>query len=101
MPERWQKKKEKNMKNIESKKLPKFKSLDKLVEFFDNNDLGEYMDNMPEADFEINIKKRTHLFTLDDDLAQKITEIAKLKHISSESLIDSWLKEKIQEQANG
>lgn len=37
----------------ESKKLPNFKTLDELVDFFDNNDLGEYIDNMPEVHFDI------------------------------------------------
>jgi len=40
-----------------SKKLPNFKTLDELVEFFDNNDMGEYIDNMPKVYFEVNIKK--------------------------------------------
>lgn len=81
-----------------SKKLPRFGSLDELVKFFDTHDIGEYWDDMPEAHFEVDIKKRTHLFTLDAELESKLTEIAKLRRISSERLINVWLKEKIQEQ---
>lgn len=82
-----------------SQKLPKFNSLDKLVEFFETHDMGEYWDEMPETRFEIDIKKRTHFFPLDADLAEKLNEIAKKKKTPSEVLIKSWLKEKILEYA--
>jgi hypothetical protein len=78
--------------------LPHFRSLDELVKFFDTHDLGEYWDEMPEAHFEVDIKRRTHLFALDAELADKLTEIAKSRQMSSGSLLNAWLKEKIQEK---
>ncbi|MGH7902093.1 MAG: CopG family antitoxin [Thermodesulfobacteriota bacterium] len=78
-----------------SKRLPSTISLDELVEFFENRDMGEYWDYMPEAHFDIEIKKRTHLVAIDEKIANKLTEIAKSKRVSSEVLINSWLKEKI------
>ena len=80
------------------KKIPRFKSLDKLIKFFETHDMGEYWEKMPEAHFEVNIKKKRHLFSLDTELESKLTEIAKLKHVSSQKLINVWLKEKLQEQ---
>ncbi|MBI5756409.1 MAG: hypothetical protein HZA12_07285, partial [Nitrospirae bacterium] len=70
----------------------------RLVKFFDTHDLGEYWDAMPEAHFEVDIKKRTHILALNAELAGKLTEIARSRHISLEELADTWLKEKIQEQ---
>lgn len=81
-----------------SKPLPKFSSLDELVEFFETHDLGEYWDQMPEAHFDIDIKRRTHIFALDEDLAERLTAIAKAKRIPSETLINVWLREKLLEQ---
>ncbi len=80
-------------------KIPDFRSLDELLEFFDSHDLGEYWDQMPEANFEVDIKRRTHLFALDADLASELTTIAKSRQMSSEALINTWVKEKILEQA--
>ncbi len=80
-------------------KMPKFGSLDELVKFFDTHDLGEYWDQMPEAHFDVDLKKRTHLFAIDQELAEKLTQIAKDKQISSEELINSWVREKILGQA--
>jgi hypothetical protein len=81
------------MAKSKSKKLPKFESLDKLVEFLETHDTSEYWDQMPEVHFDIDIKKRTHLVALDEDLANEVTEIAKSKKTSSEALINSWIKE--------
>lgn len=80
------------MARSKSNSLPKFSSLEELVEFFDTHDMGEYWDSMPEAHFEINI------FALDEDLAERLTAIAKAKHVPSERLINTWLKEKLFEQ---
>lgn len=79
--------------------VPHFRSLDELVEFFDTQDMGDYLKEMPEAKFDVNIKRRTHLFALDAELAGKLTEIAKSKQTSTELLINAWLKEKIQQKA--
>jgi hypothetical protein len=81
-----------------SKHMPKFSSIDELVEFFETHDLGEYWDQMPEAHFDIDIKRRTHIFAIDEDLADRLTEVAKAKRIPSETLINVWLREKLLEQ---
>ena len=50
---------------------------------------------MQEADFDIKIKRRKHLVAIDEELVPKLNEIAKSKRVSSEKLINTWLKEKI------
>jgi hypothetical protein len=42
-----------NMARNESKNLPPFGSLDELVEHFDAHDWGDYLEQMPQADFEV------------------------------------------------
>ena len=74
------------------------KSLDELVEFFETNDMGEDWDQMPEAHFDVNIKRRKHLVAIDEELADKLTKIARSKRVSSETLINNWLKEKVSSQ---
>jgi hypothetical protein len=86
------------MAKSKSKPLPRFRALDELVEFFDSHDWGDYLDQMPEVNFEVDIKSRTHLFALDIELASKLTEIAKSRKVPSEALINAWLREKILEQ---
>jgi len=81
-----------------SRPMPKFTSLDKLVEFFDTHDMGEYWDDMPEVHFDVDIKRRTHLFAIDEDLAERVTAIARAKKIPSKTLVNDWLQEKVLEQ---
>jgi hypothetical protein len=57
--------------------------------------MGDYWEKMPEAHFDVNIKRRKHLVALEEDIVDKLTEIAKSKKVSSESLINAWLKDKI------
>jgi CopG antitoxin of type II toxin-antitoxin system len=77
--------------------LPPTDSLADLVEFFDTHDMGEYWDRMPEGDFDIDLRRRKHLVTLEADLARKVAKIARSRHVSSESLINSLLREKLAE----
>lgn len=79
------------------KNLPKFDSLDELVDFFDEHDLGDYLDQMPEAHFDVDLKQRTHLFAIDEDLSTRLSEIAKAKQVPAETLINTWLREKLLE----
>jgi hypothetical protein len=83
------------MKENESQKLPPFTSIDELVEFFDTHDMGDYLDELPEVHFDVDIKKRTHLVAIDEEIVSKLSEIARLKQIPAEALVNSWLREKI------
>jgi hypothetical protein len=78
-----------------SKKLPSFASLDELVEFFDTHDMGEYEEALPEAHFEVDLKRKRHLVAIDEELNNRLTEIAEQERTPAETLVNSWLKEKI------
>lgn len=80
---------------IENKEMPKFDSIEALTEFFDKNDLGDYLENLPEADFDVNLEKRTYFVAVDEDLSHKLSEIARREHLSSGQIVNSWLREKL------
>ena len=81
-----------------SHNLPPHASLEELVEFFDEHDMGDYLEQMPEAHFDVAIKRRAHLVAIDEELADKLDEIAKERQIPAEALVNAWLKEKILSQ---
>ena len=83
------------MAKSKSATLPKFNSLDELMGFFDTHDMGEYWERMPEASFDISIKRRKHLVAIDEEIVPKLNEIAKSRKISPEKLINTWLKERL------
>jgi hypothetical protein len=78
-----------------SKKLPQFNSNQELVEFFETHDLGEYEGELPEAYFDVDIKRNHYLVSVDGYLMSKLLEVAKEQQVSVEMLLDSWLKEKL------
>lgn len=55
------------LRDVVDKLLPQVTSLDKLVEFFETHDMGDYWASLPEAHFEIDIRRKTQLFVLDDE----------------------------------
>ncbi len=78
-----------------SHNLPHHSSLDELVEFFDTHDMGDYVEQLPEASFDVDIRRRLHLVAIDEELVGELNEIAKTQQIPAESLVNLWLKEKI------
>lgn len=87
------------MKENKGTALPKFKSVSELVNFADTHDMGDYLEKMPVARFDVGIKTRKHVFTLDEKISQKVTRIAKAKKIPSETLLNLWIREKVLKKA--
>ena len=83
------------MRENDSQTLPRFASLDDLVEFFDTHDMGEYEAALPESRFDVSLKRKTHLVAIDEEVSNRLTEIAEQERMPAESLVNSWLKEKL------
>ena len=78
-----------------SQTLPAFASLDELVEYLDRYDLGDYLAQMPEVHFEVNLQRRTHLIAIEEDLINKLAAIARQEQMPAETLVNKWLGEKV------
>ena len=83
------------MAKSKAKRLPRSKSVNELVEFFDEHDMGDYWDRLPKAEFEVKIRTRKHLIAIDEKIIPSINQIAKSKRVTSAKLINKWLREKI------
>jgi CopG antitoxin of type II toxin-antitoxin system len=73
----------------------RFKSVAEAAEFWDNHDLADYWDLTREASFEVDIQRRVFLTALEPGLAKKLTECAHKQGVSTETLINIWLTEKL------
>jgi hypothetical protein len=80
-----------------SAKHPQFESLDGLVDFFETHDLGDYLDQMPETQFDVDLQRKARLFALDADISDRLIEVARAKNVSAETLINIWLRAKLLE----
>jgi len=76
--------------------LPKFKSLEEEVEFWETHDLTDYRDYWQEVkDVKIDLAPRR--LRLEDELAQQINKLAHQRGVSSETLVNLWLQQKLAE----
>jgi hypothetical protein len=74
-----------------------FKSIEEAAEFWDSHDLADYWDLTQEAHFEVDIQRRLFLTALEPELAKKLTACARKRGVSTETLINTWLSEKVTE----
>ena len=71
------------------------KDVKELVDFFDTHDMGEYESQMPEVEFEIDLKRDHYLVSVDGRLMSQLLEAAQGQQVSVELLVDAWLKKKL------
>jgi hypothetical protein len=82
--------------------IPKhFESLDKAGQFWDTHDLVDYWDVTRPVEFEVDVRRRVFLASLEPHLAEKLTAVARTQGISTETLINVWLTEKVEEATAG
>ncbi|OGG45976.1 MAG: hypothetical protein A3F84_17360 [Candidatus Handelsmanbacteria bacterium RIFCSPLOWO2_12_FULL_64_10] len=74
-----------------------FKSIQEAADFWDSHDLTDYWDQTREAHFEVDIQRRRFLTALEPELAKKLTACAHKQGVSTETLINVWLAEKVKE----
>jgi antitoxin component HigA of HigAB toxin-antitoxin module len=75
--------------------LPKFDILADLVEFFETHDMGKYFDEMPEVPGEVNLKHSRGLVAIDLQLLKRLAQVAQQQHLSTTSLVNTWLSERV------
>ena len=76
--------------------IPKhFKSIEEAAEFWDSHDLTDYWDMTSEAHFDVDIQRQMFLTALEPELAKKLAACARERGISTETLINMWLTEKL------
>jgi predicted DNA binding CopG/RHH family protein len=71
-----------------------FDSLEQAAEFWDTHDSAEYEAYMTDVEFEVDIKKRTYLISLDGELYKKVHAMARKKGVPAETLVNRWIEEK-------
>ena len=77
------------------KNLPEFDSLGDLVDFFDENDFGDFEDRLKEVSFDVDLKSKKHLVGIEEEISKSLAKIATQENTTTESLVNSWLKEKV------
>lgn len=78
------------------KAIPReFKSLEEAAEFWDTHDLSDYWEDTKEVVADLKVPKIPRYVPLEGEIAEVISKISKQRHISFETLVNLWLKEKL------
>lgn len=72
-----------------------FGTTDELIEFFDQNDIGDLVAGSAEVHFDVDLQRRPHFVKLDQDLADRISELSKTEHVSTGTIVNSWVRERL------
>ncbi|MFH1906976.1 MAG: CopG family antitoxin [Chloroflexota bacterium] len=78
--------------------ISKARTLEDIAEFWDTHSLADYADQIHEVEFEVRASRRRRV-TLDPGVFGRIETQAHQRGISSETLVNLWLAERLQ-QAN-
>lgn len=78
------------------KEIPDMSSYEEIAEFWDNHSLADYWDQTEAAEFEIDPQaRRRYLVALDPELLQRVRKLAQLRGLSTESLVNLLLEQRI------
>jgi hypothetical protein len=67
------------------------------IDYCETHDLGDELDAMPEARFEIKLRPRRAVYPLDADLTETLRAAARVRGVTAEALLNQWVREKATE----
>ncbi len=70
-------------------------SYKEIGEFWDSHDLTEFSEKGEEVEFSVDLQSDVHYYALEDSLSSKLHTVAKRRGVSTETLINLGLMEKI------
>ena len=77
--------------------LSQVSSYEEIGEFWDTHDLTDFWDQIHPVEMEFDLKSERSYYSVARDLASQIENIAHTQGISSATLINLWLQEKVRQ----
>jgi len=88
-------KRDEKAKPVKRSTVSRGKSYEEIGEFWDTHDLADFAGRTRSTTFEVDIKKRRFLVVVDPGILREVRKRAVTRGLSSESLVNLWLKEKL------
>jgi hypothetical protein len=80
---------------MEKDKTLHFETYEEAAEWFDTHDMADYEDQLTPVDVEFDLRKNGNWVELDGEIAKYLRELAKEQHVSTRTLVNEFLKEKL------
>lgn len=78
--------------------LSKAGSYQEIAEFWDTHDLAEYWDQTKPVELEVDLQSEATYYPVENALSKKIRKAARKRGVSPETLLNLWVKEKLEEK---
>jgi hypothetical protein len=82
-------------KSMEKDKTLHFETYEEAAEWFDTHDMADYEDQLTPVNVECDLRKNRNWVELDGEIAKYLRELAKEQHVSTRTLVNEFLKEKL------
>ena len=79
--------------------ISKARSYKEIGDFWDTHDLSDYWDQTKPVKFDVDIQSESIYYPVEQELSAQISDIARQRGVSPETLLNLWLQEKIGEEA--
>ena len=76
------------------------RSYAEIGEFWDKHDLTDYWGKTRKVKFDVDIESEVNYYPVERDLSEKIQAVARKRGVSSDTLVNLWLEQKVKEQAS-
>jgi hypothetical protein len=81
--------------------ISKAGSYEEIGEFWSKQDLAEFWDRTESAEFDVEIESARRYYPLDRDLSLELDKIARQRGVSTATLLNLWVKEKLSDKSGG
>jgi hypothetical protein len=78
--------------------ISKASSYAEIGEFWDKHDLSDFWKNTKKVRFDVVLEPEATYYPVERNLSEKIQSVARKQGVSSDTLVNLWLEQKIKEQ---
>ena len=78
--------------------LSKATSYKEIGEYWDVHDLSEFWGKTKRVKFDVQIESEVTYYPVEKNLSEKVQSVARKQGISSDTLINLWIQQKLQEK---
>ena len=78
--------------------ISKAGSYKEIGAYWDTHDSGEVWDKSKKVKFDVQIETEATYYAVEKSLSEKIQSIARQQGVSSDTLVNLWIQQKVQEQ---
>jgi hypothetical protein len=78
--------------------ISKADSYQSIGEYWDTHDLTKVWDETEDVDFQIDLRTEVFYYAVETSLSEKLHQVARGRGVSTETLVNLWLQEKVNQE---